>query len=190
MTISLNQVRKQLIAGDQSYLEDIFDETYEYTLAYLKKHKHASEDEAHDLYVDALMILRERIIKESLPEIKNVKSFLVGICLNLNKEFLYKKYRAESKEQEVRDLLYSHGFEVNNEDLENQENLKIICQKAINSLGDQCKKLLNMFHFDGLNMTEIAEVMGFASSNVAKTMKSRCFKKLVEKANKLRTLTK
>lgn len=190
MSSPLTEVRNQLIAGDQSYIENLFEETYDYATSYLKKKKYASEDEAHDLYIDAVMILRERIIDGNLPEIKNVKSFIVGICINLNKEFLYKKYRAESKELEVRELFYSKGFVIDEEYAEDQETLKKICLQAMDTLGEKCQKLLNMYHFEGLNMTEIADVLGFASSNVAKTMKSRCFKKLIKTANKLRTLTK
>ena len=92
MSYPLEQIRKQLIAGDQSFIANIFEETYDYATGYMRKKKYANTQEAHDIYIDAIMILRDRIIEGSLTEIKNVNSFIVGICINLNKEILYKKY--------------------------------------------------------------------------------------------------
>ncbi len=190
MPKSLIKVRDQLINGDQSYIENVFVESYEYATAYLKKKKHASNEEAHDIYIDAIMIIRERIVEGSLTEVNNIRSFIVGVCINLNKELLYKKYKAESREQNVRELFYKHGYKTNENEKEDEKELKRICKIAISQLGEKCQKLLNMYHYEGLTMSEIAEIMGFASSNVAKTMKSRCFQKLIKEAHKLRTLTK
>jgi len=186
----IKEIREQLIRGDQSYLELVFKESYAYTVGFLKTKRYASEEEAHDTFIDAIMILRDKIVSGNIESISNYKTLMVGICINLNKEMLYKKYRASEKEEEVRQLFYDNGYSID-EDLEEENQiLKKICEQVIKTLGEQCQELLKMYHYEGLSMTEIAEVMGFASANVAKTLKSRCFQKLVKKANKLRTLIK
>ena len=190
MPIPIEKIREQLLKGDQSYIEMVFQESYSYATAYLRKKRYASEEEAHDIYVDAIMILRERIVSGGITEISNFRSLMVGICINLNKEMLYKKYKIGEKEEEVRMLFYEKGYEIDDHNEEETKILKELCRKAILTLGEQCQELLRMYHYEGLTMTEIAEVMGFASSNVAKTLKSRCFQKLIKKAKSLRTLIK
>jgi len=190
MSIPIREIQQQLIHGDQSFIELVFKESYSYTVAFLMKRRYASEEEAHDMYIDAIMILRDKIVDGSMSEVSNFKSLMVGICINLNRELLYKKQRKNEKEEEVRKLYYDLGYTVDPYDEEETKILKRICNTAIQSLGEQCQDLLRMYHYEGLTMTEIAKIMGFASANVAKTLKSRCFQKLAKKANKLRTLIK
>lgn len=58
-----------------------------------------------------------------------------------------------------------------------QEKARIIHQ-CIEDLGDTCKKILTYYYFDGRSMDEIAELMGFANSDTAKTKKYKCKQKL------------
>ena len=50
--------------------------------------------------------------------------------------------------------------------------------KLIRSLGDQCQEILIYFYFDRFRMKKVADLMGFASEQVAKNKKSKCLKKL------------
>ena len=62
---------------------------------------------------------------------------------------------------------------------ESEERIKII-NKCVNELGDTCRKVLTYYYFDGMSMAEIAERLGFANTNTAKTKKYKCKKKLDE----------
>jgi len=47
-------------------------------------------------------------------------------------------------------------------------------------LGDTCRKVLSYYYFDGMSMQEIADRVGFANTDTAKTKKYKCKKKLDE----------
>ena len=47
-------------------------------------------------------------------------------------------------------------------------------------MGETCRKVLTYYYFDGMSMAEIAERLGFANTNTAKTKKYKCKKKLDE----------
>ena len=57
------------------------------------------------------------------------------------------------------------------------ERVRII-NECINSLGDTCRKILTYYYFDGMSMSDIAEKLGFANTDTAKTKKYKCKKKL------------
>ena len=62
---------------------------------------------------------------------------------------------------------------------EQEEKIKII-HECIDELGDTCKKILNYHYFDGLSMQDIAEKLGYANTDTAKTKKYKCKQKLFE----------
>jgi RNA polymerase sigma factor (sigma-70 family) len=63
------------------------------------------------------------------------------------------------------------------QDLENKERAEIM-QSCIDQLGTTCKKVLMYYYYEGMSMQEIAEKLGFANTNTAKTKKYKCKKKL------------
>lgn len=71
----------------------------------------------------------------------------------------------------------TEGKELN--DFETRERMEII-NKCINSLGETCRKVLMYYYFDNLSMTDIAEKLGFANADTAKTKKYKCKKELDE----------
>ena len=58
-------------------------------------------------------------------------------------------------------------------DFDRQEKIKII-NECINSLGETCRKILQLYYFDKLSMQELAEQMGYANADTAKTKKYKC----------------
>ena len=64
-------------------------------------------------------------------------------------------------------------------DMDSPEREKIIA-KCMDQLGDTCRKVLMYYYFDELSMQEIADKMGFANTDTAKTKKYKCKQKLDE----------
>ena len=64
-------------------------------------------------------------------------------------------------------------------EIERTERIQII-RSCINELGDTCKRILMYYYFDGMSMNEIAEKLGYANNDTAKTKKYKCKKKLDE----------
>jgi RNA polymerase sigma factor (sigma-70 family) len=89
------------------------------------------------------------------------------VCWNLWRKELDRKKRLSNEEKD--------GSEKMNHD--QQEQVRIIRQ-CVDSLGETCRKVLAYYYFDGFSMKEIAEKMGFANSDTAKTKKYKCKKEL------------
>jgi DNA-directed RNA polymerase specialized sigma24 family protein len=64
-------------------------------------------------------------------------------------------------------------------DTDTKEREKIIAL-CIDQLGDTCKKVLTYYYFEEMSMQDIAEKLGFANTDTAKTKKYKCKKKLDE----------
>ena len=60
--------------------------------------------------------------------------------------------------------------------------LKKVLRTSLSKLGENCRTLLIMFYYEQMSMDEIAERMDFGSRRVAITTKSRCWKRLKERA--------
>ncbi|TAE44053.1 MAG: sigma-70 family RNA polymerase sigma factor, partial [Cytophagales bacterium] len=90
-----------------------------------------------------------------------------SVCQNLWRKELERKSKLS---HETKD-----SIEFNNFDQQERNN---IIHQAINSLGDTCRKVLTLYYFDNLSMQEIAEKLGFANSDTAKTKKYKCKKEL------------
>jgi DNA-directed RNA polymerase specialized sigma24 family protein len=48
-------------------------------------------------------------------------------------------------------------------------------------LGDTCRKILTLYYFEKLSMNDIADQLGFANADTAKTKKYKCKKELDHK---------
>ena len=60
---------------------------------------------------------------------------------------------------------------------EHFQNLKTM-QIALNELGQNCKKTLELFYLEKKSMIEIAKKMGYSNKDTAKNMKYKCLKQL------------
>jgi RNA polymerase sigma factor (sigma-70 family) len=64
-------------------------------------------------------------------------------------------------------------------DQDSPEREKIIAQ-CLDQLGETCRKVLMYYYFDEMSMQEIADKLGFANTDTAKTKKYKCKQKLDE----------
>lgn len=128
-----------------------------------------SEDEAKDIYQEAIIIFWQKARNDEFILTSKISTFIYSICQNLWRKELERKSRLSGEMQE--------GKEFN--DFDKQEREKIIAE-CINSLGETCRKVLMYYYFDNLSMQEIAEKMGFANADTAKTKKYKCKKELDE----------
>src|SRR5690606_27383478 len=57
---------------------------------------------------------------------------------------------------------------------------QLVLKKAFGSLGEQFKKLLELYYYEGLTIDEIQNYLGYSSKDVLKSQKTRCLKQLKE----------
>ena len=172
------EIRRQLIKGDASWLETVFRNYKSYCCATIISKGYANETNVEDIFNEALIILHKNMIAGKITDLKVIKSYLTSICLNLARNKHHYKSSIEKKAEEVRLLYYPDV--INEGEDEWKSNLLAICHKAIKKLTAQCQQIIQLYYLEKLRMKEIAELLKLSSSDVAKTLKSRCYKKLLQ----------
>ena len=126
-----------------------------------------TEEEARDIYQDALIVFWQKATSGKLVMTSKISTYIYSICQNLWRKELDRKKRLSNEEKDIAVVL----------DTDTEERNRIVA-KCIDQLGDTCKKVLMYYYFDEMSMQDIADKLGFANTDNAKTKKYKCKKKL------------
>jgi len=181
---ALQNLRSDLINGNNAPLKQIYLQYTDDCLKILKQKQFYSKETFEDIYTDAVIVLRNNIISGKIEELTSVKNYLISTCINMCRQDFNRKLKKKSKEEEVKLLLYPDG-EMVPEVQEEKEELIVMCKKSLKLLTEKCQKILLLYYVHNLSMKEIADEMALSSSDVSKTMKSRCYKKWIAKTKEL-----
>lgn len=174
---SVEELRSQFLGGQSDKLKDIYKATYSDVVKILLSKNICNKQDVDDYFNESMIVLYDSVISRKLSDLKSIKSYLVGVCKNLARRDVAKKSNVEKKEDELRLLFYNE----NDYSIDDQDNksIKKLIYAAIDDLSNHCKQIILAFYIDQISMKEIAQRFELANANVAKTMKGKCFKKLL-----------
>ncbi|MCU0419418.1 MAG: sigma-70 family RNA polymerase sigma factor [Cyclobacteriaceae bacterium] len=161
-------VFERIRQGDEKALELVYKKYYR-MMTKLVITNSGTEDEARDVYQDALVVFWQKARSGNLVLTSKMSTYIYSICQNLWRKELDRKKRLSSEEKDSAEQM----------DMDTPEREKIIA-KCLSQLGDTCRKVLTMYYFDELSMQDIADQLGFANTDTAKTKKYKCKQKLDE----------
>ena len=161
-----NEIIERIIIGDESALDYLYKKYYRMMVKMVTRNS-GTENEAQDIYQDALIVFWQKVVKRELTLTSKISTYLYSICQNLWRKELDRKKRLSN---ESKDGQEEPGFD-------KKERIHIM-RECVNSLGETCRKVLSYYYFDGFSMNDIAEKLGFANSDTAKTKKYKCKKEL------------
>lgn len=161
-----SEVLAKISKGDESALDYLYKKYYR-MMTKLVITNSGTEDEARDIYQDALIVFWEKAITGNLVMTSKISTFIYSICLNLWRKELERKSRLTNEEKDDVEFI----------DIEKKERENII-RDCINELGETCRRILMYYYFDGLSMNDIADKLGYANTDTAKTKKYKCKKRL------------
>lgn len=173
----LQEFRKNLVKGNNHRLQELYLAHKDDVANFLVVKNYCERDIAEGHFSEALLILRNNVISDKVKELSNPKSYIISVCINLVRNENYKEKR--KKEQQVRLLLHEEKYNVSDKWDVKEERIKI-CKDALLTLSEKCQIILTNFYVHKLRMKDIAEQLGLSSSDVAKTLKSRCYKSWME----------
>jgi len=159
---------ERIKGGDEKALEFIYKKYYR-MMTKLVISNSGTEDEARDVYQDALVVFWQKARSGNLVMTSKMSTYIYSICQNLWRKELDRKKRLSNEEKDSPISL----------DMDSPEREKIIA-KCIDQLGETCRKVLMYYYFDEMSMQEIADKLGFANTDTAKTKKYKCKQKLDE----------
>ncbi|MGB3779235.1 MAG: sigma-70 family RNA polymerase sigma factor [Tunicatimonas sp.] len=159
-------VIEKISRGDEKALEYLYRKHYRMMTNVILKNN-GTEQEAKDIYQDALIVFWQKVTSHQLTLTSKISTYLYSVCMNLWRKELDRKSRLSYEEHDQPEYLNDEA-----------EERKAIIHACINQLGDTCRKILTYYYFDDLSMQDIADKLGFATTETAKTKKYKCKKRL------------
>ncbi|MEL7146228.1 MAG: sigma-70 family RNA polymerase sigma factor [Bacteroidota bacterium] len=184
--MDLQQIISSIKANDNKAFTYLYTEYGDYCVNSLIKYRGCNEEDAEDLFIDAVMVFRTKIQQDQIKQITSLKNYLYKICENNYLARLKSDKGKLQKQSDVAFYFYESDYVMDHE-VEFQEEMNKVTKTAWNTLSEKCKDIIHFFYIDKLRMEEIASLMGLSNANVAKTTKARCYRQFVDEA---RTLAK
>jgi RNA polymerase sigma factor (sigma-70 family) len=160
------EILDRIQKGDEKVLEYLYKKYFKMMSNIVMKNN-GTEDEAKDIFQDALIVFWQKVSGGSFVLTSRVSTFLYSVCYNLWLKELDRKSRFTHEERDNADPV----------DYDRQERIKAI-NDCIAKLGETCRLLLSYYYFDELSMIDIAERMGFANADSVKSKKYKCKQEL------------
>ena len=135
-----------------------------------------SGDDILDVYQDTVISFYENVQNGKLKTLtSSLKSYLFAIGK-------YKIYRQMEKNKLVLsdELIIHSSPETESFEVEIGKTRQKVLKEAFDGLGSKCKKVLELYYYEGLTLDEIQEFLGYGSKDVLKSQKSRCLRQLKE----------
>lgn len=165
---------KGLAKDDAKSIETIYKNNFNMIQAFVLNNN-GTYDDAKDIFQEAMIVLYENVKSESFVLTCQIKTYLYSVCRRLWLKRLQYSNRfttpAESLEETV----------PVDDDIEHQEKLDAdfaIMERALGSLGEPCKSLLEAYYLEKKDMTVIATTFGYTNADNAKNQKYKCLIRL------------
>ncbi len=165
-----------LRSGDEQALKQIYRNYFKPVL-HLVTTNNGSEDDAKDIYQDAVCVLYDNVRNNGLELSCSLSTYIYSISRNLWLKELRKRNNGDLRLKDNED----HA-DINSEDetelfLLKEKRITVVSQ-GLSQLGEPCSTLLSDFFYHKLSMEEIARKMGYTNAENAKNQKYKCFVRL------------
>ena len=134
-----------------------------------------NEDEAKDIYQEAIIIVYNKIKTGDFELSSKLKTYIYSICRRLWLKRLVQKNRYGGNIQDFQEYLPVE------DDTESHNEKDIQFGKmgeALKLLGEPCKTIIEDFYMHNKSMQDICESFGYTNADNAKTQKYKCLQRL------------
>lgn len=162
-----------LAQNDKKAIETIYKENFNLIQALVINNNGSLED-AKDIFQEAMIVLYQKVKSGSFELNCQIKTFVYSVSrrLWLKRLMQQNKYRLYENTDDI--VLVDDDMEVH----EKRDTEFILMEKAMGSLGEPCKSLLEAFYMQKKGMQEIAGIFGYTNAENAKTQKYKCLVRL------------
>ena len=165
---------KGLAHNDSKAIELIYKDNFNMVLAFIINNN-GSYDEAKDIFQEAMITLYEKATSESFVLTCQLKTYIYSVCRRLWLKRLQQLGRTTSGVENFEETVSVE------EELEVHERKNAefnMMDRALNSLGEPCKSLLQAYYLNKKGMSEIASQFGYTNADNAKNQKYKCLMRL------------
>lgn len=134
-----------------------------------------TEQEAKDIYQEAVIAFYERAQQPEFVLTCKIKTYLYAVCRRLWLKRLAEKKRFSITIPELETV---EGIEAEMNEAEEKElNFKRMGD-ALQALGEPCRSIMEDFYIHNFSMEIISEKFGYTSADNAKNQKYKCLQRL------------
>jgi RNA polymerase sigma factor (sigma-70 family) len=165
---------KGLARNDRKCIEAIYRDNYNAVQSLIIKNN-GSIDDAKDIFQEAILVLYERVQSNEFVLNCQIKTYIYSVSRRLWLKRLVQQNRFLVMEEAEHEIV---SVEVEIEEHEKQHTEFLMMEKAMGSLGEPCKSLLEAFYIQKRTMQEIASTFGYTNAENAKNQKYKCLMRL------------
>ena len=163
-----------LAKNDKKAVETIYRENYS-TVQSLIINNNGTADDAKDIFQEAMIVLYEKARSGTFELSCQIKTYVYSVSRRL---WLKKLQQASRYSGDIGNAEAIVPVEDDVEEHSRRDAEFEMMGKAILSLGEPCKSLLEAFYLQKKNMQEIATSFGSTNAENAKTQKYKCLMRL------------
>lgn len=149
---------------------------------YLRKNFPLDYDEIMNIYTEVWIDVRSNIRRGKVGSGTKWKAYILKMGINQASKIVSRKKPVDSLDDDkfnraAFEQQYAEEKEAEISIYEDPE-MKAVLNAELSYIPDPCNKILKLYYFEELSMTEIADTMNYSSSRSAITTKNRCMEKL------------
>ena len=163
-----------LAASDKRAIETIYRDNFN-MIQSLVINNNGSADDAKDVFQEAMIVLYEKARSGTFELNCLIKTYIYSVCRRL---WLKRLQQLDRYSPPVENLELTVPVEEEIEDHEKRNAEFEMMDKAIGSLGEPCKSLLEAYYLQKQNMQVIAASFGYTNADNAKNQKYKCLMRL------------
>jgi RNA polymerase sigma factor (sigma-70 family) len=165
---------KGLAQDDTKAVETIYRNNFNMIQSFVLNNN-GTYDDARDIFQEAMIILYENAKSDTFVLTCQIKTYIYSICRRL---WLKRLQQLNKFSIQVDSLEETMPVE---EDIENQEKRNadfMIMERALSSLGEPCRSILEAYYLQKKDMANIASTFGYTNADNAKNQKYKCLLRL------------
>ena len=159
--------------GDEEALVTLYEVNRRPITSFVVRNSGTSQD-AEDMLQEALVVLWDRVRSGKYKHTAQLNTFIFGIVKNMWLRQLARLRREIPSEIDPDSP--ANGASALETLIDDERT--ILVRDALDKLGEPCRKILLLFYWEELSMEQIAERLGFANAETAKSKKYQCKKSL------------
>ena len=163
-----------LARSDRKAIETIYRENYNMIQSLIINNS-GSADDAKDIFQEAMIVLYEKVRSGSFELNCLIKTYVYSVSRRLWLKRLQQMNRYAPALESLQDTVPVEDEIEENERINNEFQAM---EKAISSLGEPCKSLLEAYYLEKKNMQEISQSFGYTNADNAKNQKYKCLMRL------------
>ncbi len=172
--INEQHLLRGLADNDSKAIDTIYKDNFNMVQAFILNNN-GTYDDARDIFQEAMITLYEKAKSESFVLTCQIKTYIYSVCRRIWLKRLQQMGKYITSSEGLEDTVPVE------DDLEIHERRNVefaIMERALSSLGEPCKSLVEAYYIHKKGMTDIARQFGYTNADNAKNQKYKCLMRL------------